>query len=406
MGPAPPKSPNPALNSKASPKQDNSILSSEKLSKTNLIIDSSSTSSSNISSKDLNSNPNSNSKDSKLKNSNVEVKQRRKPAALDLSTSNINYNSSKSMDLAIKCISPGLPQNMMRDMKSAVILSKTIEAKQRELIAQRTSTSTSFSSSSTNINNTNNNNTNNNNTNNNNNNNNNNTVILNQTPITTQTIHAPKRSIDNLSTNSYSAKRSKKNVPPPLTTLPRRQWETPSTIQIAPKSAPPRHRFPWYPTPIDAAPTNSVQSPHVADVFPDESIRMAPVSSQPFSARNEVFSFQSNSHPQPQNLTPPNESSTKIINKNNNDNESESELDDVESNAIEEDAKPFKFQHLEIPNPKNFQHNPTTTNGYGNGNDNFNGNLKRRIKYRYGSQSQDKQRFMALCSEVWDKYYI
>ncbi|KAH3679405.1 hypothetical protein WICMUC_001025 [Wickerhamomyces mucosus] len=66
-------------------------------------------------------------------------KQRPRPASLDLSDS-LKVNSNNGMgEFAIKCISPGLP-SLSAKMKSTVLISKSIEAQQRQIIASRNST--------------------------------------------------------------------------------------------------------------------------------------------------------------------------------------------------------------------------------------------------------------------------
>lgn len=65
------------------------------------------------------------------------IKKRPRPANLELKNSNLNNNSQKDMEqYAIKCLSPGLPP-LDPAMQSTFLISKSIEAQQRQLIAAR-----------------------------------------------------------------------------------------------------------------------------------------------------------------------------------------------------------------------------------------------------------------------------
>lgn len=63
------------------------------------------------------------------------VKKRPRPAQLDLKSSNHNSNEHMSQ-YAMKCLSPGLPP-LNPTMQSTFLISKSIEAQQRQLIASR-----------------------------------------------------------------------------------------------------------------------------------------------------------------------------------------------------------------------------------------------------------------------------
>lgn len=70
-------------------------------------------------------------------------KEKKRPRPLDLNRSNLTPgDGDKAMsEFAIKCVSPGLPP-LSAKMRSTVLMSKTIEAQQRHIIAQRIAATT------------------------------------------------------------------------------------------------------------------------------------------------------------------------------------------------------------------------------------------------------------------------
>ncbi len=431
-----------------------------------------------------------------------------------------------NFDIAVKCISPGLPKNMLSEMRNVVLLSKSIEVQQRELIAKKNSNgdgkanvnlnkrspSASKSDSDDNTPAL-----------------NNNKRKIDQVDSTKQNnnetdkndldndkekieiqsliISTPKsasktsptsasKSTPNLNSNSISpkssTKRLKRRVPPPLSTLPSRENLLPSEISASIRSAPlkPNMMIPFtsrpsqqyhYPNcgPLSARirtntmtnsqqrfrgtrcarpslhqlgynrqrhrygmltpgskPTTvsknvrgneasnskndngskktkgSIRSPHVADVFPDESIRFAPQMSQPISARNEFFSFntrrnenRSNSGSSSKsNLRTTSNSDNESSKKDNDNDDMDIDEDDVETNAIEDDAVTFQSQLQLFKNQHQYKiFRLNNNNKFQRGIVHHQDNVSGKDVYSL-MQSENKQQFMKICSEVWDKY--
>lgn len=343
------------------------------------------------------------------------MKKRPRPAHLDLK--NATHNDPENMSqFAIKCLSPGLPP-LDPAMQSTFLISKSIEAQQRQLIASRQTPtgltapmeSLSIPSSTKRLK-------------------RNAPPPLNlssTTPIRPTIMSAPSHHFHQFqqyftphtagkptfnNNNNTSKKRVKQFHPsftpitpygvrkPLMTSIPYSR-PTPGTATYirngiktgVPKSAiPPRTGIPRTAGGGGVGRYRGFRMKReegVVDVF-TQGERMAPLVAQPLSAQREFFdhgeiSIRSARIP-PKSATESKPSIPKIIKEDKINEESES--DDVESNAIEPDAQEGLIRKSEVVGELKILNNVF------------------RFGFERVGDDEDKQRFLNHCSRAWEEF--
>lgn len=334
------------------------------------------------------------------------IKKRPRPANLELKNSNLNNNNNNSQkdmeQYAIKCLSPGLPP-LDPAMQSTFLISKSIEAQQRQLIAARQTPtgltapleSLSIPSSTKRLK-------------------RNAPPPLNlsssTTPIRPTIMSAPSHHYAQFqqfftphtaSKQSFGQTRKRVKIPPPqqqhaftpmtpygirkplLTSIPHRtsgNFFRGGVKTGVPKSAvgygPPRTGQPRY------RGFRMKRDEGVVDVF-TRGERMAPLVAQPLSAQREFFDRgEINIKPKSAVEKKEKEKGT-VISQEKINEESES---DVESNAIEPEAKVGLIRKPEIDGELRILNNVF------------------KFEFSRVDDENDKERFLKHCARAWDEF--